>query len=139
MATELKSIFVIILCERFVLAKLPKVVSDVFGRINVLVLIPLSWVVFAISNSNMLIDYFKRLFPFWGAGVSVNQGDFLKNLEIYGIVLLAGLALIIPGVYSFFKKYRKHPVFTVLLFVLFWACIYSLSNAAGNPFMYFKF
>ena len=133
------SIFVIILCERFVLTKLPKAISVIIGRINVLVLIPLTWVVFAISNSHMLGDYFMRLFPFWGEGVSVNQGDFLKNLQIYGVILAAGLALVIPGVYSFFRKHRKHPVFTVLLFVLFWACIYSLSNAAGNPFMYFKF
>ena len=133
------SIFVIILCERFVLTKFPKVVLNIFGRINVLVLIPLTWVVFAISDSRMLADYFMRLFPFWGAGVAVNQGDFLKNIQIYGIILGAGLILLLPQVYRFFEKHRKHPVFTVGLLLLFWACIYSLSNAAGNPFMYFKF
>ena len=133
------SIFLIILCERFVLGKLPKVIGNIFGRINVLVFIPLTWVVFAISDCKSLADYFMRLFPFWGAGVAVNQGDFLKNIEIYGIILGAGLVLIIPHVYRFFEKHRKHPLFTVALFLLFWACIYSLSNAAGNPFMYFKF
>ena len=133
------SIFVIILCERFILSKCPKFINAIFGRINVLVLIPLTWVVFAISNGNMLLDYFKRLFPFSGEGVSVNQGDFIKNIEIYGIILGFGLVLLIPQVYRFFEKHRKNPVFTIGLLVLFWACIYSLSNAAGNPFMYFKF
>ena len=132
-------IFVIILCERFVVSKLPKILEKIIGRINVLVLIPLSWVVFAISDNVMLADYFKRLFPFFGEGIAVNEGDFLKNVQIYGIILLFGLILLIPGLYSFFEKHRKNPVFTVGLLVLFWACVYSLSNAAGNPFMYFKF
>ncbi|MBE5832603.1 MAG: MBOAT family protein, partial [Butyrivibrio sp.] len=132
-------IFVIILCERFVVSKLPKLLEKIIGRINVLVLIPLSWVVFAISDNVMLADYFKRLFPFFGEGIAVNEGDFLKNVQIYGIILLFGLILLIPGLYSFFEKHRKNPVFTVGLLVLFWACVYSLSNAAGNPFMYFKF
>lgn len=132
-------IFVIILCERFVVSKLPKLLEKIIGRINVLVLIPLSWVVFAISDNVMLADYFKRLFPFFGEGIAVNEGDFLKNVQIYGIILLFGLILLIPGLYSFFEKHRKNPVFTAGLLVLFWACVYSLSNAAGNPFMYFKF
>ena len=132
-------IFVIIVCERYLLPRLPKVASAVVGKINVLVLIPLSWVVFAISDKLLLRDYFARLFPFFGIGISVNEGDFLKNIQIYGIVLLAGLVLMIPGLYAFFEKHRKHPVFTIVLLGLLWACVYSLSNAAGNPFMYFRF
>ena len=119
--------------------KLPKLAGKVIGRINVLVFIPLTWVIFAISDFGMLVDYFKRLFPFFGEGVSVNHADYIKNLSIYGVVLAAGIVLLIPGLYSFFSKNRKHPAAVVLLFVLFWACIYSLSNAAGNPFMYFRF
>ncbi|ADL34885.1 acyltransferase MBOAT family [Butyrivibrio proteoclasticus B316] len=132
-------IFVIILCERFILSKLPKFLGDFIGRINVLVLIPLTWVVFALPDNGMLSTYFMRLFPFFGVGVSINQGDFIKNVGIYGIVLGTGLILMIPAVYGFFVKHRKNPVFTVGLLLLFWACVYSLSNAAGNPFMYFKF
>ena len=132
-------IFVIILCERYILPRLPKTVHSVIGRINVLVLIPLSWVVFAISDRLMLRDYFGRLFPFFGIGISVNEGDFIKNIQIYAVVLVAGLILLIPGLYAYFEKHRKHPVFTVVLLALLWACVYSLSNAAGNPFMYFKF
>ncbi len=132
-------IFVIIICERYILPGFPKFAHSVIGRINVLVLIPLSWVVFAISDKLMLRDYFARLFPFFGIGVSVNEGDFLKNVQIYAVVLVAGLILLIPGLYSYFEKHRKNPVFTVVLLALLWACVYSLSNAAGNPFMYFKF
>ena len=113
--------------------------ATVIGRINVLVLIPLTWVIFAISDSTMLADYFMRLFPFFGAGIAVNEGDFAKNLGMYWPVLLSGLLLLVPQIFEFFEKYKKKPVFTAFLLILFWACIYSLSNAAGNPFMYFRF
>ncbi|WP_207650988.1 MBOAT family O-acyltransferase [Butyrivibrio sp. YAB3001] len=133
------AIFVIIVCERFLLRKFPGIIEKIFGRVNVFVLIPLTWVIFAISDVNMLGDYFKRLFPFFGAGIAVNKGDFMKNLQIYWKVLLPGAVLLFPQVYSFFEKNRKKPVVSVVLLVLFWACVYSLSNAAGNPFLYFKF
>ena len=133
-------LFAIIVCERFFVFKiLPKFLGKIIGKINVLVLIPLTWVVFAISDKVMLGEYFMRLFPFFGSDISVNQGDFAKNLEIYWVVLVPGLVLLLPGVYRFFEKNRKNPLFTVALLGLFWACIYSLSNAAGNPFMYFRF
>ncbi|MBR4831094.1 MAG: MBOAT family protein [Butyrivibrio sp.] len=133
-------LFAIIVIEKFFVFKvLPKPVGVVLGKFNVLVLIPLTWVVFAIPDRLMLEDYFCRLFPFFGEGISVNAADYIKNLGIYGGFLAAGLVLLIPGLYKLFEKYRKKPVFTVILLVMLWICIYSLSNSAGNPFMYFKF
>lgn len=133
-------LFVFIALEHFVIMpKLPKTLGKIIGKINVLVFIPLTWVIFAIANPMQLLEYFKRLFPFFGEGISVNQNDFIKNLGIYGGFLAVGIILLLPGLYRFFVKNRKHPVINVFLFILFWACVFSLSNAAGNPFMYFKF
>ncbi len=51
----------VIVLEKFVVKRALPVV----GRFNVLVLIPLTWVVFAISNLHDLGIYFGRLFPFF--------------------------------------------------------------------------
>lgn len=134
------ALFVIIVFEKYlVFKKFPKVLAFIVGKINVLVLIPLTWVVFAISDFERLTTYFTRLFPFFGGGISVNQGDFAKNVSIYGLLIVIGFILLVPQVFKFWEKNRKHVLSKILLFVLFWACIYSLSNAAGNPFMYFSF
>lgn len=134
------SLCFLIICERlFVLKRLPAPLSKLVGKVNVLILIPLTWVVFAISDPEMLGVYFSRLFPFTGSGVAVNQGDFLKNIGIYWTVLLPSLILLIPRVYDFWANRRNRVIFNIIWIILFWACIYSLAGAAGNPFMYFKF
>ena len=133
-------LFVIIVSERFIVFKLlPKWLGVVVGRFHVFVLIPLTWVVFAIPGMSMLREYFCRLFPFFGEGIAVNAGDYIKKLGTYGVFLGLGLILLIPGIYGLFEKYRKKPVIMAILFVIFWICVFSLSNSAGNPFMYFKF
>lgn len=134
------SLCFLIICERlFVLKRLPAPLSKFVGKVNVLILIPLTWVIFAISDPEMLGVYFSRLFPFTGSGVAVNQGDFLKNIGIYWTVLLPSLILLIPRVYDFWANRRNRVIFNIIWIILFWACIYSLAGAAGNPFMYFKF
>ena len=133
------SIFLIIVCEKYILERIPVVPRIIIEKINVLVLIPLTWVVFAISDNVMLLDYFKRLFPFFGEGIAVNPGDFAKNASIYGVFEAIAVVLLFPKVYEFFENHRRNFFVTILVFVLFWACVYSLSNAAGNPFMYFRF
>ncbi len=133
-------LFIIIVCERLLVFKrFPEPLKKFTGRFNVLVLIPLTWVVFAISDMGMLSDYFSRLFPFFGAGIAVNENDFIKNIGVYKTVLIPGLLLLVPKVFDFWENHRRNPAFTAVWIVLFWACIYSLAGAAGNPFMYFRF
>jgi alginate O-acetyltransferase complex protein AlgI len=95
--------------------------------------------VFAISDFDLLGQYFSRLFPFFGQGVAVNKGDIVKNLGIYWSVLLPGVVLLIPKVFEFWENHRNHVIFNILWILLFWGCIYSIAGSAGNPFMYFRF
>ena len=112
----------------------------VLGNLYVILLIPLSWVVFAITDLKQLGIYFGRLFPFiGGAGVAVNAQDIVKYLQDYGIFFAAGILLCIPAVFDFLEKHRKNPLVILLLFIVFWCCVYFLSCSEGNPFMYLKF
>ena len=117
------------------LQKLP-----VLGHIYLVILIPLSWVVFAITDPGQLGTYFCRLFPLLGnGGVAVNAQDIVKYLQGYGGLLAIGIVLCIPAVFDFYEKHKKNPVVILMLFVLFWISIYFVSSTAGNPFMYLNF
>lgn len=112
----------------------------VIGNLYVLVLIPLTWVVFAITDLEKLGIYFGRLFPFiGGSGIAVNPQDIIKYAGNYGIYFAAGIILCIPAVFDFYEKHKKNPIIVVLLAALFWLSVYLLSSSVGNPFMYLNF
>lgn len=112
----------------------------VLGHVYVLLLIPLSWVVFAVQDLQQLAIYFGRLFPFFGSGgIAVNPQDIWNYLQNYAGLLLAGVILCIPAVSEFYERHQKKMWMTVLLFGLFWLSIYLLSCSSANPFMYLNF
>ena len=117
------------------LKKLP-----VLCNLYVLFLIPLTWVIFAITDLHQLLIYFGRLFPvLGGTGIAVNTGDFLKYAGTYGKLFLAGGLLCIPGVFDFLEKHRKNPLVIAGLLLIFWYSVYFMASSGENPFLYFQF
>ena len=109
------------------------------SHIYVWIVIPLTWVIFAVTSLPDLGMYFGRLFPFFGIGETLNPQDIFKYFSMYWWLLLAGTFFCIPGVSAWFNKHRKSWYANALLLVLFWMAVYQLTNAANNPFMYFRF
>lgn len=130
--------FFIILEKLFYGKALQKI--PVIGNLYVLLLIPLTWVIFAVTDLKQLGIYFGRLFPFiGGAGIAVNSQDIIRYAGNYGIYFAAGILLCIPAVFNYYEKHKKNPIIILLLVLIFWLSIYHLSISAGNPFMYLKF
>lgn len=132
------ALLVIILVEKFILSKWEKIYKIV-GHLNVWVLIPCTWVIFAIHSVRRLGTYGLRLFPVINNGIAVNQNDILYLLPSYWPYILMGLVLVIPFVQTFYRKHKENILVTLVLFVMFWISIISLANSAGNPFMYLRF
>ncbi len=132
------ALLVMIVMEKFVWSSNEKLLA-VIGRINVLIIIPITWVIFALPVKEDLYNYMGRLFPVNGAGIAVNPGDFAKLLSTYWGFLLAGLMLLFPGIYSNIVKRRKDWPMRVMMLILFWVCVTIVSTKAGNPFMYVNF
>lgn len=110
------------------------------GNIYVWVCIPLTWIVFAITDLKQLGIYFRRLFPFaGGGGMAVDQQDIIRYGKNYWCYFLVGILLCIPQVTGFLEKHKKNPIVVLLFVAVFWMSIYFLTSNAGNPFMYLKF
>ena len=54
-------------------------------------------------------------------------------------LLLGGIFFCIPAVSVWFNRHKRKWYGYALVLVIFWAAVYQLSNAANNPFMYFRF
>lgn len=128
-----------VLLEKFFYGKyLQKI--PIIGHLYVLVIIPLTWVIFAVPDLGQLPIYFGRMFPFVGGeGIAVNQEDFIRYAHDYGVFFIVGILLCIPGVYRLIEKHRRNILVVLGLVVIFWMSVYMLSQNAGNPFMYLKF
>ena len=132
------SICCIIIFEKLFLSRFPKLFA-VIGRINVLVIIPITWVVFAIHSVGNLRLYLLRMFPVIDISVAVNKNDVFYYLKDYWLFLMLGIVFSIPVFTSLFKKYKDNVITVLVIFAMFWISIFSLSNSAGNPFMYLRF
>ena len=120
---------------------LKRFLTGIFGHIYVCLLIPLSWVFFALENLADIKWYFLRLFaPILGnTGVNVAGGDYLKYGSIYLPFLLLGLLFAFVSPEDWLTKHGHKWFTAVILTVVFWLAVYHLSIGVQNPFMYFSF
>lgn len=109
------------------------------GHLHVWILVPLTWMIFAITDLGQLRIYFGRLFPFFTSGFNVNSGDFAKYFATYWPFLLVSALLCAPHGYRAVVKYRRKWPSIVLMTAIFWISVYRIVISASNPFMYFSF
>lgn len=132
-------LFVLLFVEK---AGLGKVLErhKALGHIYMILLIPLSWLVFVITDLSQLGIYLQKLFPFFGStGTVLFQGDYLKYGKTYGIYLVLGI-LFATGVQEKLLKKNKNRLWVILLLLaLFWASVYCMYLGMDDPFLYFRF
>lgn len=132
-------LFVLLFVEK---AGLGKVLErhKALGHIYMILCIPLSWLVFVITDLSQLGIYLQKLFPFFGStGTVLFQGDYLKYGKTYGVYLVLGI-LFATGVQEKLLKKNKNRLWVILLLLaLFWASVYCMYLGMDDPFLYFRF
>jgi alginate O-acetyltransferase complex protein AlgI len=128
--------FVLIMGERLLygdaLRRLP-----LLGHLYLPFVIALSWVFFITPGPGEAAAYFARLFG--GGGAAVDPKDWLGVLRACWPYLALGLVGSTPLLSLLWKKISGRGAAWVLLFCLFWLCMYFTATAAGDPFLYFSF
>lgn len=114
--------------------------SRILSRIYMLILIPVSWIIFAIEDIGQLGVYLGRMFPFFAkTSATINQLDYLKYWKDYWGLFLLGILFASPIPSAFYKVVKKKPVGTVAAAIILWISIYYLAISVNNPFLYFNF
>lgn len=84
-------LFLLIATEKYLTGKFLNS-HPAIGHIYMLLIIPLTWAVFAVSDMRELGILFTRLFPFFGTGaLSVFKYDFLKYLKEYYLFFIVSI------------------------------------------------
>lgn len=132
--------FVLLVLER---AWLHKVFDrfHIIGHLYMLVLIPLLWTIFNISDLDFLVLYLKKMFfiPLNGYVPAHAMKTFIFMVKKYIWIFAACVVCATPYPMRLYKSFRKSWACKAVLFVLFWWCAYELVFGTNNPFLYFRF
>ncbi|MDE6426635.1 MAG: MBOAT family protein [Ruminococcus sp.] len=132
-------LFILIITEKFWTGKFLNKYK-IAGHCYMFLIIPLTWLVFAVTDFHELGIYFKRLFPFIPQKESVIlDGDYIKYLKIYWKFFIAGILFSTRIPQKFYEKYQKTVVCAVILLAVFWGAVYCMYKGMNDPFMYFRF
>ncbi|MBR2406259.1 MAG: MBOAT family protein [Clostridia bacterium] len=132
-------LFALLMLEKFLIGKwLNK--YPVLGHAYMILIIPLTWLIFAVTDFSEMAIYFERLFPFLpGEPINVFAGDWLKYGKMYGILLLVGLAFSTEWPEKLYHRFKDTIWGTLVLLAVFWGSVYCLYLGLNDPFLYFRF
>lgn len=132
-------LFAILMLERFVIGKFLNKYR-IFGHLYMFLLIPLSWLIFEVSNFNDMGLYFSKLFGIAAEGnVIINAKDYIKYWDIYGKFFIAGVIFSTRLPEIIYKKIKNSPFCALVLLAVFWASVYCMYMGMEDQFMYFRF
>ena len=133
-------LFLIMFMEKLGLKKILDK-RKLLGHLYMALIIPISWLIFAVHDLSQLKIYFSRLFSFitGSKGINVFAGDYIKYGRSYGLMLIICLIFCTPLPRKVYIKFKDKHLGTLVLLTIFVVSIYCLYKGMNDPFLYFSF
>lgn len=131
------TIFGLIMLEKFVIGDFLNKYKIV-GHLYMILIIPLTWLLFAITDFKELGVYFTRLIGAGGEHVVFDK-DYVKYWGIYGKYFIFGIIFSTRIPELIYKKIKGSVFGSIMLLLVFWAAVYCMYKGMNDPFLYFRF
>ncbi len=112
--------------------------TKVLGHIYVILIIPVTWVVFAITDIRQLGAYLGNLIGLCSTKIVGTQNLF-RYLKEYGVLLLLCILFSTPYPSKWYREWKDRWFVIILLLLIFWLSVHELVIGSNNPFLYFRF
>ena len=133
--------FVFLIIEKFLLKKYLK--KGILSRIYTFIAILISFIIFSLTDLNLILTYIKGLFNFHNGFINRESIYFLKNNLIIIIVSMIGISPLAKNYINNLKKGKFGKLiecFSILFIMLvFIFSIAKIISSSFNPFIYFRF
>lgn len=132
--------FILMMLEKFIYLRFLEK-HPIIGHLYMLIIIPVSWVIFNISNLGELKLYLLRMFGNHAVS-GVPLGGMEKFVSLFGKywwMLAICMVCATPLPMRLISRYKNNIFLKILFVFLFWICVYLLSVQKSNPFLYFRF
>lgn len=113
--------------------------SKVLGHIYVVLLIPATWVIFAITDMGQLFGYLGNMVGYHREEILVGMTQLVRYLKEYAALLIACVIFATPLPGKFYWKWKDRWFMVVLLLLIFWWSVREIVSGSNNPFLYFRF
>lgn len=113
--------------------------SRVLGHIYTVLLIPVTWVIFAITDMGQLAGYLGNLVGYHREDVLVGITQLLRYLKEYGGLLVACVIFATPLPAKLYWKWKDRWFAVLILLGIFWWSVREIVSGSNNPFLYFRF
>lgn len=107
------------------------------SHLYMLLLIPLSWLLFSVTDLHDILIYLQRLIGLGGEAVFYQ--DYIKYASQYGMLLAVGVLFCTPVPYRVWDRVKRPWAEVILLVVVFLTSVYYLYQGMNDPFLYFNF
>lgn len=112
--------------------------TKVLGHIYVLLIIPVTWVVFAITDIRQLGAYLGNLIGLCSTKI-VGMQNLFRYLKEYGVLLLLCILFSTPYPGKWYREWKDRWFVVIFLLLIFWLSVHELVIGSNNPFLYFRF
>ena len=131
--------FVLLMIEKFFLLKYLEKYS-ILGHLYMMIIIPVGWTVFNITDLKTLGLYLLRMIGVrFAEDIGNGMGKFTELFGTYWWLLLICAVCCTPYPMRIVKRYHNTVWVKLVLLLLFWYGVYQLAMGANNPFLYFRF
>ena len=118
-------------------AKLEK--SKVIGHLYMIILLPVTWVIFAITNAQQLLAYLGNLIGIHSGKVLVGMTQFGRYLKEYWGLLILCVLFSTSYPQKIYNKKKDIWYMIGILLAIFWLSVHEIIVGSNNPFLYFRF
>ncbi len=132
---------VILIIEKLFLLKILEKLPNIIKHIYAIVLILISWVIFAFEDLSKVVEYIRAMF----AGGTIFNSESIYYFKNYIFIIIIGIICSLPVWKKLKEKIDKRnstvlEILTSLGYVaIFILCTASLVTDSFNPFLYFRF
>ena len=113
--------------------------SLVLGHIYTALLIPVTWVIFAITDMGQLFGYLGNLAGYHREEILVGITQLLRYLKEYWGLLIACVIFTTPLPTKLYWKWKDRWFVVLILLGIFWWSVREIISGSNNPFLYFRF
>ncbi|MCH5249761.1 MAG: MBOAT family protein [Lachnospiraceae bacterium] len=113
--------------------------KKVLGHIYVMTVIPVTWMIFAITNVGQLVGYLQNMIGIHTSSVIVGTGHLIRYLKEYWVLFILCILFSTPYPMRLYHSYKKKWFTAIILAAVFWFSVYEIMVGSNNPFLYFRF